>query len=255
MKYLVYSVASWLLLPVALVQGLRMRARTPRLLPPDGRPFGQFGSAPEPAYRILVVGDSSAAGVGADDVRETVGCQIAHILNEQTGAMVSWRNAGANSAISEEVRDHVVPNLERLPYTHIILTVGTNDMKNFLTARRFKNGFGGLLYALKAKWPQATIIWSPMIDMRMVPGLPTALSHILQMRAKIINRVGHRLCRERYAIAAPQLVPVDKSGFSADGFHACGIGYRYWAELLAHTILETEDIGRDAADDTAKAAE
>lgn len=255
MKYAIYGIASWLLVPVALFQGLRMRARTPRLLPPDGRPFGQFGSALEPAYSILVVGDSSATGVGADHVEETVGAQLAHLLYEQTGAPVSWRIAGANSAISEEVRDHVVPNLQRLPYTHIVLTVGTNDMKNFLTARRFKKGFGGLLYALKAKWPEAMIIWSPMIDMRMVPGLPAALAQILQMRAEIINRVGYRLCRERYAIAAPQLVPTDKSGFSIDGFHACGIGYRYWAELLARTIIDQEGNKLNPVDGAASAAE
>lgn len=255
MKYLFYGITSWLLVPVALYQGMRLRARTERLVPPDGRPFGQAGSASEPAFSILVIGDSSAAGVGADHVEETVGRQIAQCLSDKTGASVAWRTAGSNSAICEEVRDHVVPNLERLPYTHIILTVGTNDMKNFLTAKRFKRGFGGLLYALKAKWPEATLIWSPMIDMHTVPAFPPMLARIMEMRGRIINRVGRQLCRERYAIAAPQLDSTNSLGFSVDGFHASAAGYRSWAELLARTILEHGDVNARQDGETPRAAE
>ena len=244
MRYLFYGIASWLLVPVAVVSGLRVRANTPRLSPPEGRPYGSAGKADNVCLRLLVVGDSSAAGVGVADVSDTVGAQLASILHQRTGKSVSWRNAGANSAICAEIRDHVVPHLERLDYTHIVIAAGTNDAKNFLTAKRFKRGFGGLLYAVHAKWPDARIIWSPVIDMRTVPSLPPLLARILQMRASIINRVGRRLCPERFAVAAPQLHPHDPSGFSQDGFHAGAGGYRYWAELLAETILEME---RDTA--------
>ncbi|MEM6461697.1 MAG: SGNH/GDSL hydrolase family protein [Pseudomonadota bacterium] len=255
MKYLLFGVASWLLVPAALFQGVRLRARTPRLLPPEGPQSGRIGKQPEPAFRILVIGDSSAAGVGAQRIEDTIGCQLAHMLHEQTGASVCWRTAGSNSAISEELRDHVVPNLALVDYTHVILTVGTNDMKNFHTARRFKRGFGGLLYAVKAKWPEATMIWSPMIDMRTVPALPKLLAHVLEMRGRIVNRVGSQLCRERYAIAAPQLDSTNKAGFSVDGFHASAAGYHHWAKLLAHTILDLENTRRQQSEPTAKAAE
>ncbi|MDF1778650.1 MAG: SGNH/GDSL hydrolase family protein [Rhizobiaceae bacterium] len=237
MNTLIYSLASWLLVPVAFVQGLQVRARTPRLTPPPGLPFGQVGDK-SPDYRLLVVGDSSAAGVGADSIDQTVGPQVAQILHAKTGQSVYWRNAGSNSAISQEIRDHVVPNLEHHPYTHIVVTVGTNDIKNFLTARRFKKGFGGLLYALRAKWPAAAIIWSPVIDLRTVPNLPPLLANILEMRAKIMNRLGRQLCAERYAIVAPQLQTMDASGFAVDGFHAGPTGYHAWAQLLATAIVE-----------------
>ncbi|WP_419908755.1 SGNH/GDSL hydrolase family protein [Hoeflea sp.] len=255
MRYLFYGIASWLLVPVALVEGIKLRARTQRLHPPSGYPFGQVGSGAEPAYRILVIGDSSAAGVGADRLEDTVGPQVAGIIHERTGAAVSWCNAGSNSAICEELRDYAVPNLERRNYTHIIIAAGTNDTKNFLTARRFKKGFGGLLYALRAKWPQAAIIWSPVIDMRTVPSLSPVLASILEMRARIINRVGGRLCPERFATMAPRLQPPDASGFCSDGFHAGASGYRYWAELLATTVLERDTEGPPVNDVDARAAE
>jgi lysophospholipase L1-like esterase len=242
------GIASWLLSPIALYLGLRVRASTPRLLPPTGKPSGQVGTVQNPGYRLLIVGDSSAAGVGVDDVGESIAPQLADILHQKTGATVSWRIGGANSAISEQIRDHVVPNLERFAYTHIVLCVGTNDMKNFLTARRFKKGFGGLLYALRAKWPEASIFWTPMLDMTTVPGLPPLLGRILQMRVGIINGLGRQLCRERHAIAAPQLQATNVAGFSVDGFHASAAGYHHWAEILADTILAQPDLAGGRSD-------
>ncbi|MDA4847083.1 SGNH/GDSL hydrolase family protein [Hoeflea poritis] len=255
MKYLFYGIASWLLMPVALFEGIKLRARTQRLHPPDGQSHGIVGDDREPDYRILVLGDSSAAGVGADRLEDTIGPQIAAVLHERTGATVAWHRAGSNSAICEQLRDLVVPNLERHDYTHVIIAAGTNDAKNFLTARRFKRGFGGLLYAVKAKWPEATIIWSPVIDMRTVPALPPLLAQILEMRVRIINRVGRQLCPERFAIAAPRLQPPDSSGFSSDGFHAGASGYRYWAELLAQTVIEQREPAGEPHPGQAKAAE
>lgn len=242
MDHRLNGIISWLAAPIALYLGLRMRAATPRLLPPPGNKSGHIGNDTEPAYNILVVGDSSAAGVGVEDINQSIGPQLGAILHRETGAAVSWRIAGANSAICENIRDHVVPNLERHRYTHIILCAATNDMKNYLTARRFKKGFGGLLYALHSKWPDAQIIWTPMLDMRTVPGLPPLLGRILQLRAEIINRRGRQLCRERHAIVAQQLQATDPAGFSVDGFHASAAGYHYWAELLAQTVLNRTDI-------------
>ncbi len=114
----------------------------------------------------------------------------------------------------------------------------TNDARNFHTARRFKREFGGLLYALRAKWPEARVAWSPVVDMTLVPALPKALGRLLEIRAALINRMGEQLCRERGAVPATRLPILDpKAGFSTDGFHASAAGYRAWAEHMAGFVL------------------
>jgi lysophospholipase L1-like esterase len=121
-----------------------------------------------------------------------------------------------------------------------VLAVGTNDMKNFHSARRFRREFGGLLYALKARFPRARVFWSPVVDMRQVPALPELLARILEIRAGVINRTGEELCRERGALAVTRLPVEDPaSGFSRDGFHASEAGYEAWAAHLAPILLET----------------
>ncbi|MCC0036888.1 MAG: SGNH/GDSL hydrolase family protein [Hoeflea sp.] len=229
------GLVSWVLVPVAVSKGLGVRRVVPRLPPPRGRPRGQSGEG-DADIRILVVGDSSAAGVGADRIEETLGPQVAAILGEATGKAVAWRNAGANSAIAAQVRDHVIPHIEERDFTHVIVTVGTNDAKNFVTRSAFKKAFGGLLYAIHARWPEARVYWSPVVDMPDVPALPSSLAFILGLRAQIINAMGIQLCRERNAIALERLPVEGAEGFAVDGFHANALGYRHWAQHIARII-------------------
>lgn len=230
-------ILTWLVLPVVLAQGLAVRRKAGRLAPPEGPREGVAGAG-TPAIRLLVLGDSSAAGVGAETHDQSLAPQLAGILSERTGQAVHWRIAGFSSATSGEIRDHVVKHLPRDAYTHIVLSIGTNDAKNFHTLSRFKRDFGGLAYALVARFPSARILWSPVVEMRDVPALPAFLARVLSVRANAVNALGARLSRERGISAAPPLPVGSPLGFASDGFHAGPLGYRAWAEHLAPLLLD-----------------
>lgn len=228
---------SWLALPVYVWQGLGVRRRTPRMLPASGPVRHRIAGA-EPEIRLLVLGDSSAASVGIESSEQGLAAELSRLVAAQTGRAVVWRAAGFNSATSGQIRDHVLPNLAPEPWTHIVLSVGTNDAKNFHTVSRFKREFGGLLYALRAKWPEARVVWSPVVEMTRVPALPPLLGRILEIRAGAINARGEALCFERGAVPATRLPILDPAaGFSTDGFHASAAGYAAWAEHLLPLVL------------------
>ena len=230
------AILPWLCLPVVALQGRAARRASFRMAPADGPLRGDVPAAKEasgPEIRLLILGDSSAAGVGAAQTSETLGPLLAEELATRTGSRVLWRMAGSNSATAADLRDHVVPNLAREDWTHVLICVGTNDAKNFVTGRAFKSGFGGLLYALKARFPDARLVWSPPIDMRTFPALQPFLGAMLEIRAQVIRAQGAQLCFERYAVAADPLPVEDATGFAADGFHANGLGYRIWAKHVA----------------------
>ena len=228
------SLASWISFPVYVAQGLWVRSRAMRLSPASGPRSGRFGDG-DAQYRVLAIGDSSAAAVGIDETTGALGYQYAQKLHERTGETVYWHISGHNSAVSGEIRDVVVPNLEPVDYTHILLMLGTNDMKNWHTAPRFKKEFGGLLYALRTRFPEAKIYWHQAIDMEAVPTLPQPLATILNWRRMLLNRKGAQLCVERGAVAVPPLPDVSAEGFCRDGFHANEKGYDGWSDhMLEH---------------------
>lgn len=228
---------TWLAFPAYVWQGLGVRRRTSRMLPARGPVLHEVDGS-EPAVSLLVLGDSSAASVGIDHSQEGLAAQLASLISARTGRAVRWRAAGFNSATAGQLRDHVLPNFAAEPWTHIVLSIGTNDTKNFHTLHRFKREFGGLLYALRAKWPEARVVWSPVVEFTRVPALPPLLAKILEIRASALNALGTRLCHERGAVPATRLpIPDPQTGFSTDGFHASAAGYRAWAEHLADLVL------------------
>ena len=236
----ILSLFSWLAFPVYVWQGVGLRLRTQRLLPAQGPLRGQIEGS-EPVVRLLVVGDSSAASVGIARTENGLAAQLARMIADRPGRSVIWRAAGFNSAADNHVRDFVVPNLKEDDWTHIVISIGTNDTKNFHSAPRFKKDFGGLLYVMRARWPNAKIVWSPVIELSKAPAMPGALGAILDIRAETINRMGIRLCSERGAIAAPRLPVLDpKAGFCSDGFHASDAGYHAWAQHLAPILLNDQ---------------
>ena len=231
---------TWLAFPVYVWQGLGVRRRTTRMRPAEGPVLHRIEGR-EPALSLLVLGDSSAASVGVGHSQHGLAAQLSTMISTRTGRSVCWRAAGFNSATSGQIRDHVLPNLSHDPWTHIVLSLGTNDVKNFHSLPRFKREFGGLLYALRAKWPEARIVWSPVIEFSRVPALPDLLGRILEIRAEAINRLGERLCLERGAIPATRLAITDpQAGFSSDGFHASEAGYKAWAEHMLCFVLDAE---------------
>ncbi|KAA0971155.1 SGNH/GDSL hydrolase family protein [Aureimonas fodinaquatilis] len=234
------AMLSWLLFPVYVWQGLALRRSVERLHPPQGPTSGYFGPtalAADPEIRLLVLGDSAAAGVGVEQMEDSLAARLAERLHVVSGLTVAWRAVGSNGAVSAEVRDYVVPNIARDPYTHIVLMVGTNDVKNFHRLKRFKTGFGGLLYSLRARWPQARIVWSPPVDMKRVPALPRGIATVLEMRADLVRKLGARLCLERGAIPSVSLPRVEPAGFSRDGFHASVEGSAYYAGHLVDYVI------------------
>jgi len=232
----IWPLLTWLALPVYIWQGVGVRLRTERMVPAQGPVLHRIEGS-EPEIRLLVLGDSSAASVGIGRSEDGLAAQLGGLIAQRTGRAVTWRAAGFSSATSSQLRDFVVPNLAAEPWTHIVLAVGTNDAKNFHSVPRFKKAFGGLLYALRAKWPEARIVWSPVIDFTLVPAMPSALGKILEIRAGAINDMGKRLCNERGAVAATRLPILDPAGFSTDGFHGSEAGYKAWAEHLLEFVV------------------
>jgi lysophospholipase L1-like esterase len=236
------SLLSWLAFPAYVWQGVGVRLRITRMLPAEGPVIHHVAGKGE-AVRLLVLGDSSAASVGIGRTDKGLACLLAHMIGEQAGRPVDWRAAGFNSATSGQIRDYVLPNLSHDRWTHIVVSIGTNDAKNYHSVGRFKREFGGLLYALRAKWPQAHIVWSPVVEMTRVPALPSLLGKVLEIRASLINRMGERLCLERGAVPATRLPVEDPAaGFSEDGFHASEAGYEAWARHLLPIVMSTIDV-------------
>ncbi|MTI18788.1 SGNH/GDSL hydrolase family protein [Rhodobacteraceae bacterium RKSG542] len=227
------------LFPLYAVEGIRTRMSTPRLRPGRGTVYGSIAGNGE-ALRLLVIGDSTVAGVGVDSLEDALPHQIAKALNAQTGRPVHWRAAGCNGATSTQVRDHALPHTPQDDYTHVYLSCGFNDLKNFKTKKKWKDGFGGLLYAVRVRYPNANVYWSQMMEPHLMPALKPGLAFVLGLRRQMINDMGNALCEER---GAHWIAPMPDTGpqhFSRDGIHPSLEGNIAWANHVTEFISANE---------------
>jgi lysophospholipase L1-like esterase len=231
-------------LPIYALQGTWVRSTTmrmdPAVCPLTGTPGAVSVNLPGRGeeIRMLIIGDSSAGGVGVDSMHDSLGYHLLHILNEKTGRPVKGSALGFNSAVAEELRDEVVGNLEHKDWTHVVISVGINDAKNFHSVRRWTKGFGRLIFALRARFPEARIIWPEILAVKDMPRLPSPLRDIMELRAQLLNKRGRCLCADRGAYALPRIMHGGPECYSLDGFHANSHGYRHFANHLANEMLK-----------------
>ena len=111
-----------LLGPLLLWQGRRVRATALRL-PEAAGPRTAEGSA----LRLLIVGDSSAAGVGAAHQDEALAGRLAQALAARLGRPVGWQLVATSGHSSEQALAALAAT-ELAPADVLVTALGVNDV-------------------------------------------------------------------------------------------------------------------------------
>src|SRR5437763_5111177 len=94
--------------PLLLPQARWLRSNALRLPEAAGPREGVVGEG-EVTLRVLVVGDSAAAGVGVADQAQALALPLAHRLQEQLGGAVAWQLLARTGVNTREAREQLVP--------------------------------------------------------------------------------------------------------------------------------------------------
>lgn len=225
--------------PVLLPQGRRLRRETPRLadapLPWEGRVdgggSGDSGAASRPLH-LLVIGDSTAAGVGVDHADLGLGGRLAEALAARTGRPVHWRAAGRNGATAGDlVRHFLTPALEQ-PADLVFLTVGANDALALRSAAAFRRDIRRILERTFAAYPSAALLMSSLPAFFRFELLPDPLRRSLYRHSQALEREARALIAAHpRAHMSPPPPPYTEGFFASDEFHPSAIGYADWADF------------------------
>ncbi len=233
--HLPFWLTTALLAPVLLYQGNRTRKSTPRLPEAQGPTSGQYGDG-DPEFRILVIGESTAAGVGVARHEQGLASQIALQIHQRSGQTVSWYTFGVNGVRLGPLNNALV-NMELPLADAVVLSMGVNDTTGFTPRHQFRQQLLALREALVSRHPAPLYLLS-VPPMHLFTALPSPLRHIVGWRARQLNRVYEELAEHapmgfRY-LSYPALT--DKSLLASDGYHPGENGYQAIAEALAESI-------------------
>ncbi|MFU2327872.1 SGNH/GDSL hydrolase family protein [Pseudomonas sp. NFX98] len=218
--------------PVLLMQGMYTRRVTPKLPEAEGERQGLVGNGE--ALRLLVLGDSAAAGVGASTQAEALSGQVvSRLAKDYQVGWTLWARSGLDSqALLELLEQHAAQ-----PFDVALLSIGVNDVTSTITDTQWIARQQQLLDVLLDKFGVKLVVISPLPPMHLFPALPQPLRWYLGNRAARFNAHLERLAdrRDRCRMLTTHLAPV-AGAMARDGFHPGPAIYSVWADDAAQVI-------------------
>jgi lysophospholipase L1-like esterase len=222
-------IIAFVLSPFLFPQSRVVLSHLPKLPEANGLRYGKVpGRNP---LRLLVFGDSTAAGVGVEYQTEGLVGALANELNERFDRGVTWQLYARSGVTSAELRSFFLPSATSEEFDVIFLSIGVNDVMNIRYTRQFAGDLAAILDALREASPEAWIIVPGVPRMERFDSLPDPLSSILGARAHRINLAARTVIDDRYRVVHAKPWPINTPGFfAADNFHPSAIGYAAWAK-------------------------
>lgn len=204
-----------LLAPLIVAQALWVVLRATRLPEPAGPREGRAGEGP--LLRLLIIGDSSAAGVGAMHQNEALAGKLVATLS-QTHA-VEWRLIAKTGATAASTFRRLRREAAQ-PCDVVVSVLGVNDSKNGVSLARWRRSYTALLDRLQNDWGATRIILCAVPPLEQFPILPAPLNRLLGTRAARLDAELSRIARERDAVHhfSPDMV-LEPAAMASDGFH------------------------------------
>jgi lysophospholipase L1-like esterase len=230
----IYVLGGILILPFApflYLQGQYIRRKIGRIPDAGGELVGKFGSD-EQRVKLLVLGESTAAGMGARTHETALAGQFSRFLGEKINKSVEWHVVGRSGITIKETIDELVPRIPDEKFDYILLALCGNEVLKLRSPISFRRDMTGLLRILREKNPNATFFITNAPAVRLSPVLPNPIKFILGHLSALHDANAREFTAEMtnvFYFHQPTEVPAD---FWADGIHPSEKGYTAWSKRM-----------------------
>ena len=219
------------LLPLLAAQGVWTRRRVPRLPEAAGQRSGSVGKGAR--VRLLIVGDSSAAGVGVEQQSQAFAGYLTRRLAERSQMQVHWRlvaRSGITTAQAVEMLRREAPP----PVDVAVVVLGVNDVIEQVPTHRVDAARAVLVDWLHGPGGARHVAFAPLPPVHQFPALPQPLRFVAGREARRHDRALARWAAGRIGVAhVPVAIELRPSMMASDGFHPGEPVYRICGHALA----------------------
>ncbi len=214
--------------------------KVPQFSNPE-RVVKELGSTNSDSLKYLVMGDSTAAGQGAE-YTDGIAYQTAQKLSEQY--QVKLLNTGISGAKVADILSDQINVVKQFNPDLVLLSVGANDVTHLTSSHKIESGLDEIVDALIKNNCNVKIIVTGAPEMGSVQLFPQPLRFIAGLRTKQINNVFQNIVREEKITIAPIAAKTgsrfknDASLFASDRFHPNKSGYAIWIPVINSAINE-----------------
>jgi len=223
-----------MLTPVLVAQALLTRSRMPRLPEAAGERQGQLGSGPR--LRLLIAGDSSAAGVGVVHQRDALAGQLVPLLAQATGHSVHWHlvaRSGLSTADTLKLlQSHALPHFDLA-----VVVTGVNDVVEQVPSHHAVAARESLTDHLRNSLGVRHVVFAPLPPVHQMHGLPQPLRWVAGSDARRHDLALQRWVATRSDVSRVHVpMQLNRGVLASDGFHPGEPVYRQSAAAIARHL-------------------
>lgn len=234
-RHALWWLTTLVLSPLAVPLALRTRRTALRLPPAWGDVRGVAGAdLPGEAFRLLLIGESTVAGVGVKTFDQALVVCLAEALAERMQRPVRWHACGENGITAEQARQRLLPEALSEPADLALLVFGVNDTTHLTTCKRWQAALRGMAVALREQ--RMVVAFSAVPPLQHFRALPWLLRQLLGWRASLLDRELRAVAREQQAQYCELSLAFEAHYLAEDGYHPSALGYRVWAQGLAEQL-------------------
>jgi lysophospholipase L1-like esterase len=204
---------------------------------PDDELEESTGSSERP-LRLVVIGDSTAVGVGAGSKRRSYPAILAARIGSHRPVRLAvlgrsglrWQHVAELAADATTMEPDVV-----------LIGVGGNDAIHLTNLRKLRAGVGAALDELRRSDARVLVVLGPRFDS---PAVPRPLRDLIAARCRAVNRAITAVARARgVTVVDTETVIGDAFArdprrlYSEDLFHPSAAGYELWAGAIEDHVL------------------
>ena len=208
---------------------------------------GRYGSGPGPSIRLAVLGDSGAAGLGAESPEDTMGAILASTLAEVSGRTVTLSNHAVIGAQTADLDPQIDRALWTKPHVAVIM-IGANDVTHLvprtLSARRLRHA----VRRLRDAGIEVVVATCP--DLGTVKPVPQPLRTVMRRSSRKLAKVqAEATVREGGravplgSLLGPEFDERPEVMFAEDRFHPSTEGYAAAAQALLPEVIAAWRLG------------
>ena len=252
LKYYIGAIIAVPLLPILYFQGQKIRKNVPNL-PEAKNPKGYIKTASEKTLKLLVIGESTIAGVGVDFHKNGFTGALAKEISQKTNNSVLWKVYAKSGYTAKMVRKKIILTIEDSTADIIVIGLGGNDAFKLNSPDVWMFQINFLIKTLKRKFPKTPIYFTNMPPIKEFPAFTNAIKFVIGNLVEILGkRLDRRVLKKENVHYNNEVITLknwqkrhnlkgDVDVFFSDGVHPSKLTYQTWGKEMAQFIMNTQN--------------
>ncbi len=237
--------------PLLYFQGKALYKRIPRL-PAANEPKGLVSTASGSTFHLLIIGESTMAGLGVSHHQLGFAGHFARQLSAWLNRPVQWEVIAQSGYTAKQVSEHLIPKVNGIPADLIVIGLGGNDSFELNLPHRWQRDIKTLTLQLRQTYRSQPLVFLNLPPIASFPAftplMQWALGGWVRYLAEALKETVAKypnVCFSSEEISLEYMekrlgITEHRDDFFSDGVHPSGYTYELWAADFCMFLQEKE---------------